>query len=108
MEVVVLLTLWIHGVFSVVKLGSHFWAKTDASVDPQRTLKAGVLQDLELPHGLTWVCQNLFGLGDVNELLLSFLLFLRILEVVWVPLLSQFPVRSDDLFLLGRPGTRSV
>lgn len=44
-EVVLLLTLWIHGVFSVVKLGSHFWAKTDASVHPQLTLKAGVLQD---------------------------------------------------------------
>lgn len=99
----VLLTLWIHGVFSVVKLGSHFWAKPDASVHPQRTLKAGVLLDLTatLP---TWVCQNLFGLGDVNELLLSFLLFLWILEVVWVPLLSQLPVRSDNLFLLGRPG----
>lgn len=26
-EVMLLLTLWIHGVFSVVKLGSHFWAK---------------------------------------------------------------------------------
>lgn len=53
----------------------------------------------------TWVCQNLFGLGDVNELLLSLFLFLWILEVVWMPLLSQLPVRPDDLLLLSRPET---
>lgn len=46
-EVMVLLTLWIHGIFSVVKLGSHLWAQTSASVHPRTT---GQAWRLELPH----------------------------------------------------------
>lgn len=107
-EVVLLLTLWIQGVFSVVKLGSLFWAEKNPKKTRRISSSSTNTSTLELAHWPTWVCQNLFGLGDVDELFLSFLLFLRILEVVWVPLLSQLSVRSDDLLLLGGPGTRSV
>lgn len=75
MEVVMavtLLTLRIHGVLPVVKLGSQLW-----------------------------VSENLFSLSDVYELLFSLLLFLWILEVVWMPLLCQFPVGFDNLLFLG-------
>lgn len=49
----------------------------------------------------TRICENLFGLSDVYELLLGFLLLLWILEVVWMPLLCQLPVGSDNLLFLG-------
>lgn len=51
---------------------------------------------------LTWVGEDLFGLSDVDKLLLRLLLFLWILEVVRVPLLCKLPVSFDDLFFLGR------
>lgn len=53
----------------------------------------------------TWVSEHLFGLSDVYELLLCLLLLLCILEVVWMPLLCQFSVGFQDLFLLGRSAT---
>ena len=56
----------------------------------------------------TWVSENLFSLSDVYELLLGLLLFLWILEVVWVPLLCQFPVGFDYLLFLGISVTTGV
>lgn len=51
----------------------------------------------------TWISEHLFGLCNVNELLLCRLLVLRVLEVIGVPLLSQLPVGLYDLPLLCRP-----
>ena len=52
----------------------------------------------------TWVGENLLGLSDVYELLLSLLLLHLVMEVVWVPHLRQLPVSFDDFLLLGRSG----
>lgn len=55
---------------------------------------------------LTWVSEDLFSLSNVYEFLLCFFLFLRILEIVWMPLLCQLPVGFDYLLFLGISGDK--
>lgn len=52
---------------------------------------------------LTWVGEDLFSGRDVDEFLFRFLFIGFRLEVVWVPLLRQLPVRLDDFLLVGVP-----
>lgn len=52
---------------------------------------------------LTWVGEDLFSGRDVDEFLFRFLFIRFRLEVVWVPLLRQLPVRLDDFLLVGVP-----
>lgn len=46
------------------------------------------------------VREDLFGSGDVDELLLGALLLVALLEIVGMPLLRRFPVRLDYILLL--------
>merc|ERR1719350_2410382 len=46
---------------------------------------------------------NFFGSGNVHEFLLGFFLVIFVLEVIWMPLLSQFPVGFADFLLTGVP-----
>merc|ERR1712241_1288009 len=66
--------------------------------------RMSVLLSLPLFFGIQWIFttikflthfvirQDFFGSSDVHEFLFGFFLFFFILEVVWMPLLSQFPV----------------
>lgn len=54
-------------------------------------------------HLLTRVCQDFFSRSDVDKLLLRLLLLCFRLEVVRMKLLSQLPVRLDDLLLISIP-----
>lgn len=83
--------------------GRGIWVFTAASEKPDIYCKMGTtnkIQTLQKPL-LTWISENLFSLSDVYKLLLCLLLFFWVLEVVWVPLLGQFPVGFDDLLLLS-------
>merc|ERR1712223_1019037 len=63
-----------------------------------------LLLSLPLFFGIQWIFttikflthfiirQDFFGSSDVHKFLFSFFLFFFILEVIWMPLLSQFPV----------------
>lgn len=57
---------------------------------------------------LTWICEDFFGRGDVNELLLCLLFLALQLEVVGVPLLRQLPVGLQDLLLICVSGGKRI
>lgn len=57
---------------------------------------------------LTWICEDFFGRGDVNELLLCLLFLALRLEVVGVPLLRQLPVGLQDLLLVCISGGKRI
>lgn len=57
---------------------------------------------------LTWICEDFFGRGDVNELLLGLLFLALRLEVVGVPLLRQLPVGLQDLLLVCVSGGKRI
>lgn len=57
---------------------------------------------------LTWISEDFFSRGDVNELLLRLLFLALRLEVVGVPLLRQLPVGLQNLLLVCVSGGKRI